>query len=84
MSNIVKFWNLGRMLYDNSNKIQQYLSKLHSFEDVPITKESLENTERKIPPQILNTLLTIEHEPVYTAGYYLFYVHQFSWSSNAQ
>ncbi|XP_077287288.1 lipoyl(octanoyl) transferase 2 [Arctopsyche grandis] len=64
MTNIVKFLNLGKVTYERSNNIQKLLSKRHNFNDAPVTVDSVLE-QKKITN---NTLLVMEHDPVYTTG----------------
>lgn len=52
MNKLVKVWTVGRMSYGDALKLQQYLVCLHH------KNSKMEH----------NTILLIEHDPVYTIG----------------
>lgn len=70
MTNIVKLLNLGRINYEKSNNLQKLLSKRHTMSDLPVTMENvnseLDKTLKRNPTS--NSLLIMEHNPVYTTG----------------
>ncbi|XP_050303499.1 putative lipoyltransferase 2, mitochondrial isoform X2 [Anthonomus grandis grandis] len=53
LERLVRTWNLGKINYTNGLKLQEYVASLHIQNSDPIVK---------------NTLLCLEHDPVYTVG----------------
>ncbi|XP_076258180.1 lipoyl(octanoyl) transferase 2 isoform X2 [Rhynchophorus ferrugineus] len=52
LERLVKVWNIGKLDYGQGLRLQQHLSTLHNSSEIPVK----------------NTLLCLEHTPVYTVG----------------
>lgn len=52
MARVVKVWHVGKINYSMGTQLQNYLSKLHNNNGIFLN----------------NTLLCLQHDPVYTVG----------------
>lgn len=53
MARFVKVWQVGRINYAEGLKLQKYIANLH---------------HKKLDDDVSDTLLLVEHDPVYTIG----------------